>query len=80
MSSTAIEELSEAGKQYLATAQRELARVAQISAQALGFYRSTHVLKRVFLNLWATDREQTEGVERAAVQFRHDHTSGASEF
>ena len=37
------------------------------------------VLKWVFLNLWATDREQTEGVERA-VQFRHDHTSGASEF
>jgi hypothetical protein len=36
-------------------------------------------LKWVFLNLWATDREQTEGVERA-VQFRHDHTSGASEF
>jgi PAS domain S-box-containing protein len=34
------EELSEAGKQYLATAQRELSRVAQISAQALGFYRS----------------------------------------
>jgi hypothetical protein len=37
-------------------------------------------LNWVFLNLWATDREQTEGVERAAVQFRHDHTSGASEF
>ena len=34
------EELSEDGKQYLATAQRELSRVAQISAQALGFYRS----------------------------------------
>ena len=31
------EELSEDGKQYLATAQRELSRVAQISAQALGF-------------------------------------------
>ena len=30
------EELSEDGKQYLATAQRELSRVAQISAQALG--------------------------------------------
>ena len=34
------EKLSEDGKQYLATAQRELLRVAQISAQALGFYRS----------------------------------------
>jgi PAS domain S-box-containing protein len=34
------EELSEDGKQYLATAQRELSRVTQISAQALGFYRS----------------------------------------
>ena len=34
------EELSEDGKQYLAIAQRELSRVAQISAQAVGFYRS----------------------------------------
>ena len=34
------EELSGDGKQYLATAQRELSRVAQISAQALGYYRS----------------------------------------
>jgi PAS domain S-box-containing protein len=34
------ENLSEDGKQYLAIAQRELSRVAQISAQALGFYRS----------------------------------------
>jgi PAS domain S-box-containing protein len=34
------EELSEDGKQYLATAQRELSRIAQISAQAVGFYRS----------------------------------------
>jgi PAS domain S-box-containing protein len=34
------EELSEDGKQYLATAQRELSRVVQISAQAVGFYRS----------------------------------------
>lgn len=34
------EELSEDGKQYLTTAQRELSRIAQISAQALGFYRS----------------------------------------
>ena len=34
------EELSEDGKHYLGTAQRELSRVAQISAQALGFYRS----------------------------------------
>ena len=34
------EKLSEDGKQYLATARRELSRVAQISAQALGFYRS----------------------------------------
>jgi PAS domain S-box-containing protein len=34
------EELSEDGKQYLATAQRELSRVAQISAHAVGFYRS----------------------------------------
>jgi PAS domain S-box-containing protein len=34
------EKLSKDGKQYLAIAQRELLRVAQISAQALGFYRS----------------------------------------
>ncbi len=34
------EELSADGKQYLATAQRELSRVAQISAQAVGFYRN----------------------------------------
>jgi PAS domain S-box-containing protein len=34
------EQLSEDGKQYLAIAQRELLRVSQISAQALGFYRS----------------------------------------
>ncbi len=33
------EELSKDGKQYLATAQRELSRIVQISAQALGFYR-----------------------------------------
>ncbi|MEA2258135.1 MAG: hypothetical protein QOJ51_960, partial [Acidobacteriaceae bacterium] len=26
------------------------------------------LLNGSFLNLWATDREQTEGVERAAVQ------------
>jgi PAS domain S-box-containing protein len=34
------EKLSLDGRQYLATAQRELSRVTQISAQALGFYRS----------------------------------------
>jgi signal transduction histidine kinase len=34
------EKLSEDGKQYLAVAQSELSRVAQISSQALGFYRS----------------------------------------
>jgi PAS domain S-box-containing protein len=34
------ENLSDDGKQYLAIARRELSRVAQISAQALGFYRS----------------------------------------
>jgi PAS domain S-box-containing protein len=34
------EKLSEDGKQYLEIAQRELLRVAQISTQALGFYRS----------------------------------------
>lgn len=34
------ENLSTEGEQYLATAQRELSRVAHISSQALGFYRS----------------------------------------
>jgi PAS domain S-box-containing protein len=34
------ENLSEEGKHYLATAQRELLRIAHITAQALGFYRS----------------------------------------
>jgi PAS domain S-box-containing protein len=34
------ENLSEEGKHYLATAQRELSRVAHITSQALGFYRS----------------------------------------
>jgi PAS domain S-box-containing protein len=34
------ENLSEDGKHYLATAQRELSRIAHITAQALGFYRS----------------------------------------
>ena len=34
------ENLSEEGKHYLATAQRELSRIAHITAQALGFYRS----------------------------------------
>jgi PAS domain S-box-containing protein len=34
------ESLSEEGKHYLATAQRELSRIAHITAQALGFYRS----------------------------------------
>jgi PAS domain S-box-containing protein len=34
------EKLSEDGKQYLVVAQSELSRVAQISSQALGFYRS----------------------------------------
>ena len=34
------ENLSEEGKHYLATAQRELSRIAHIAAQALGFYRS----------------------------------------
>jgi hypothetical protein len=57
-------------------------RMRAIDGQTIqGAKRSCHAaLKWVFLNLWATDREQTEGVERAAVQFRHDHTSGASEF
>jgi PAS domain S-box-containing protein len=36
----ANENLSTEGKRYLVTAQRELSRVAHISAQALGFYRS----------------------------------------
>lgn len=36
----ANESLSMEGTRYLATAQRELSRVAHISAQALGFYRS----------------------------------------
>ncbi len=35
------EVLSEQGRHYLATAQRELFRVAHIAAQALGFYRNT---------------------------------------
>jgi PAS domain S-box-containing protein len=35
------EELSPEGRQYLATAQRELARVAHVAAQALGFYRNS---------------------------------------
>jgi PAS domain S-box-containing protein len=35
------ESLSEQGKHYLMTAQRELFRVAHIAAQALGFYRNT---------------------------------------
>jgi signal transduction histidine kinase len=34
------ETVSEEGKQYLTTAQRELLRLAQIAAQALGFYRN----------------------------------------
>jgi PAS domain S-box-containing protein len=34
------ENLSEEGKHYLATAERELSRIAHITAQALGFYRS----------------------------------------
>lgn len=34
------EDLSPEGKQYLATAHREISRVAHISTQALGFYRS----------------------------------------
>jgi C4-dicarboxylate-specific signal transduction histidine kinase len=34
------ENLSEEGKYYLATAQHELSRIAHITAQALGFYRS----------------------------------------
>ena len=34
------ENLSQEGKHYLATAQRELSRIAHITAQALGFYRS----------------------------------------
>jgi PAS domain S-box-containing protein len=34
------ENLSEEGRQHLATAERQLTRVAQISAQALGFYRN----------------------------------------
>jgi signal transduction histidine kinase len=34
------ESLSEEGKHFLATAQRELSRIAHITAQALGFYRS----------------------------------------
>jgi len=34
------ENLSEEGKHYLATAQRELSRIAHITSQALGFYRS----------------------------------------
>jgi PAS domain S-box-containing protein len=37
------EDLSPEGKQYLATAQRELARVAHVAAQALGFYRDNGV-------------------------------------
>jgi PAS domain S-box-containing protein len=38
------EDLSEEGKHYLATAQRELSRIAHITAQALGFYRSREEL------------------------------------
>jgi len=34
------EDLSSEGRQYLATAQKELARVAHVAAQALGFYRN----------------------------------------
>jgi hypothetical protein len=45
-----------------------------------GIQVKQHIVDGVFLNLWATDHEQTEAAERAAVQFRHDHTSGASEF
>ena len=41
------ENLSEEGKHYLATAQRELSRIAHITAQALGFYRSRGELVRL---------------------------------
>ncbi|HTF66086.1 MAG TPA: PAS domain S-box protein, partial [Edaphobacter sp.] len=41
------ENLSEEGKRYLATAQRELSRIAHITAQALGFYRNRGELVRL---------------------------------
>jgi PAS domain S-box-containing protein len=41
--------LSEQGKQYLTTAQRELFRVSHIATQALGFYRNTE--ERVWFSL-----------------------------
>jgi PAS domain S-box-containing protein len=71
------ENLSEAGKRYLATAERELSRVAHITAQALGFYRTSG--KPVWLSM-ATILDEAVAIhhdrfEALGIQLRREYAA-----